>query len=129
MVKYSFNLKIKDNLLHENLSYILDLTLIQENNPVEIFNYEIRQSMRKSLQTKSGCKISDHNLDLMINTWIQDIREGYRETYLTLVLPLLIEANIDQIHENGNQQLPEIFEPDIAEIEPQFGAFPPLIFT
>lgn len=129
MVKYSFNLKIKDSSINESYSYILNLTPDRENNPVDIFNHEIKQSIRKTLQTKSSCKISDRNLALMINTWIQDIREGYRETYLTLALPLLIEANIDRLNESGNQELPEIIEPDVTEIEPQLGAFPPLIFT
>ena len=128
MVKYSLNLNIKNNSIDETYQYILDLTLNQENNPQSIFNQEIKESMTKTLQSKSGCRINNRNLDRLINNWIQDIRQGYRETYLTLDLPLLIEADLAQVKETGNQQLPELLEPDISEIIPQGGAFPPLIF-
>jgi hypothetical protein len=44
---------------------------------------------------------------------------------ITLDLPI----NLQALNEGGNQELPAIVEPDISEIEPKFGALPPLNFS
>lgn len=127
MVIYNFYLKIKGN--QDRYNYSLDFKPSQENNPEQVFTTEITESLRKTLQKKSSCAIKDKHLNRILTTWIQDIKEGYRESTLTLDLPLLIESEIDKLQELGNQQLPEMIEPDISEIEPQIGALPPLVFS
>lgn len=127
MVIYNFYLKIKGN--QDRYNYSLDFKPSQENNPEQVFTPEITESLRKKLQKKSSCAIKDKHLNRILTSWIQDIKEGYRESTLTLNLPLLIESEIDKLQEFGNQQLPEMIEPDISEIEPQIGALPPLVFS
>ncbi|WP_260446999.1 hypothetical protein [Nostoc sp. 2RC] len=97
--------------------------------PEQVFILSIREDIRLNLQNKSLCAIKDSHLNQIINTWIQDIKEGYRDSTLTLQLPLLIEAGIDQINEQGNQENPTIFNPDLSDIEPVFGMLPPLNFS
>ncbi len=126
MVKYTFALKLKDS--NEEYSYALSLTSQQENNPESVFNNEIRESMRTNLQTQSYCKINDFHLNKMITTWIQDIKEGYRDSTITLDLSLLIRENISKLNETGNQEIPALMTPDLSNIEPSFGMLPPLIF-
>ena len=127
MVIYKFFLQIKGN--QDQYNYSLDFKPNQENNPEQVFTTEIKESLRKTLQKQSSCAIKDKHLNTILTTWIQDIKEGYRESTLTLDLPLLIESEIDKLQESGNQQLPELIEPDISEIEPQIGALPPLVFS
>ena len=129
MARYAVSLKLKDSADPKEV-YTYPLTLIpaQENNPEQIFTYEIREGLRKNLQQQSGCKINDNHLQQIINTWIEDIQEGYRDTLITLDLPPLIAANIEQIQETGNQELPQLIDPDLSEIEPILGMLPPLNF-
>ncbi|MBE9170682.1 hypothetical protein IQ238_25260 [Pleurocapsales cyanobacterium LEGE 06147] len=130
MVKYSLELKIKNHDdVQNSYRYTLDLNSAQENRPEQIFEQEICQRIKQKFQTESACKISDANLNRMIAAWKEDIREGYRNTTITLDLPLLIESEIEKLQESGNQQLPEMIEPNISEIEPQIGALPPLVFS
>jgi hypothetical protein len=130
MVKYSLELKLKNyNDVQNSYRYTLDLNPAQENQPEQIFDREICQRIKQKFQTESACKISDANLNRMVAAWREDIREGYRYTTITLDLPLLIESEIEKLQESGNQQLPEMIEPDISEIEPQIGALPPLVFS
>jgi hypothetical protein len=128
MVKYSFSLKLK-GAINEEYTYGLDLTTQQENFPEKVFTQEIRESFRNTLQNKSSCAIKDNHLNQIIQTWIQDIREGYRDSNLTLNLPLLIESNLEQLNEQGNQDIPTIISPNLSDIEPQIGMFPPLNFS
>ncbi|MEA5470380.1 MULTISPECIES: hypothetical protein [unclassified Spirulina] len=129
MVKYKVSLKIKDDPDAQEYPYILDLNLNQENNPKQIFTAEISQRMREILQNKSGCKIDTTNINRIISAWVEDIQEGYRDTIVILDLPLLIAANIKNVCEGGNQEIPPLIPPDFGEIEPHVGAFPPLIFS
>lgn len=126
MATYTLFLQLKDT--GDRHSYSLDLSASQENRPEQIFTQEIRQRVQQTFQKQSACKVSEANLNRLITAWLEDIREGYRSTTVTLDLPLLIEANIEQLKENGYQQLPELIEPDLSEIEPQIGALPPLVF-
>lgn len=127
MVVYKFSLQVKGN--QDRYSYSLDFKPNQEDNPEQVFTREIKESLRKQLQKASSCGIKDHHLNRILNTWIQDIKEGYRESSLTLDLPLLIESEIDKLQEHGYQQLPKAIEPDISEIEPKLGVLPPLFFS
>lgn len=127
MVNYTFALKVKG--FHEESKYSLNLTKSQEDNPESVFNLEIRESMRHQLQNQSACKINDSHLNKMIKNWIQDIKQGYRDTITTLDLPLLLEENISKLNEQGNQEIPGLITPDLSNIEPDFGMLPPLIFS
>jgi len=126
MVKYTFSLRIKGS--DDQYIYSLDLKHTQENMPEQVFTSEIREHLRLSLQNKSLCAIKDNHLNQIIQTWIQDIKEGYRDSTLTLNLPLLIESNIDKLNEQGFQELPSVISPDLSNIEPQLGMLPPLNF-
>jgi hypothetical protein len=126
MVKYTFSLRIKGS--DEQYIYSLDFNHTQENMPEQVFTPEIREHLRLSLQNKSLCAIKDNHLNQIIQTWIQDIKEGYRDSTLTLNLPLLIESNIDKLNEQGFQELPSVISPDLSNIEPQLGMLPPLNF-
>jgi hypothetical protein len=127
MVKYLFNLKLNP-AQQEGFGYTLDLTTAQENNPSLVFSPEVRHQMRNQLQKESACKISDNHFNQMINSWIEDIQEGYRETILTLDLPLMITEQFNQLHESGYQQIPPLIAPDLSSIEPAIGFLPPLRF-
>lgn len=124
MVVYKFFLSLKNS--PERYDYPLDLTAAQEDNPEAIFTTEIRQAIRKHFQERSSCAIKENHLNQIITTWIEDIREGYRESVLTLDLPLLSDSNVEKIQDQGNQELPSLFPPDLSAIEPIGGMFPPL---
>lgn len=126
MVKYSFALKVKGT--QDEYIYALDLNYQQEDSPEKVFTLSICESLRNTLQNKSLCAIKDHHLNQIIQTWIEDIREGYRNSNMTLNLPLLIESNIEKLNEPGNQDIPTIISPNLSTIEPQMGKFPPLNF-
>ena len=126
MATYTLFLQLKDT--DDRYSYSLDLSINQENQPEQIFIPEIRQRIQQTFQSQSACKINEANLNRLTSAWLDDIREGYRTTTVTLDLPLLIEANLEQLNESGNQELPELIEPDLSGIEPQGGALPPLVF-
>jgi hypothetical protein len=126
MVKYTFNLKLKGS--SAQYTYTLDLTPTQEDMPEQIFTPAIKEDIRTTLQNLSLSAIKDHQLNNIIQTWVKDIREGYRFTSLTLNLRLLIEENIDKLQETGNQEIPKIIDPDLSDIEPEFGMLPPLNF-
>ena len=127
MTKYTLTLKNKDS--QDEYKYALDLNSTQENNPEQIFKLEIRENIRNTLQKQSSCKISDAHLNRMVTTWIQDIKEGYRDSLIQLDLPSLLLANIANLQETGNQEIPALIEPNMAEIEPTVGMLPPLIFS
>ncbi|MDJ0676571.1 MAG: hypothetical protein QNJ36_14525 [Calothrix sp. MO_167.B42] len=127
MVKYIFSLKVKDS--NDEYTYDLDLNPNQENNPEQIFTPEKRENIRIKLQNQSLCAIKDSHLNQIINTWIQDIKEGYRESTLTLNLRLLVESITENLNEPGNQENPTLVNPDLSDIEPQLGMLPPLNFS
>lgn len=127
IVKYTFALKLKDS--NEEYSYALSLTSQQENNHESVFKNEVRENMRTNLQIQSSCRINDPHLHKMITTWIQDIKEGYRDSTITLDLPLLIVENMNKFNDTGNQQIPGLIPPDLSNIEPSVGMLPPLIFS
>ena len=127
MTKYTLTLKNKGS--QDEYKYVLDLNSAQENNPEQIFKLETRETIRNNLQKQSSCKISDAHLNRMITNWIQDIKEGYRDSLIQLDLPSLLMENIANLQERGNQEIPALIEPNISEIEPCMGMLPPLIFS
>jgi hypothetical protein len=126
MVKYAFVLKLKDS--PDEYKYILDLQPNQENNPEKLLNSEIREHIRDSLQKQSSCKIDDFTLNRILRTWTQDIKEGYRDSSLTLDLPSFMDSQILLLNDSGNQDIPTLIKPDLSGIEPKIGALPPLVF-
>jgi hypothetical protein len=124
MVIYKFFLTVKGS--PDRYDYSLDLTSLQEDNPEKIFIPEIRQRMQQTLENKSSCRINPNRLEQIIQVWSEDIREGYRDTYLTLDLPLLGESKLEQLQEKGNQELPTLMSPNLLGIEPTQGMLPPL---
>ncbi|MBE9017079.1 hypothetical protein IQ272_13220 [Chroococcidiopsidales cyanobacterium LEGE 13417] len=127
MAKYTLLLKIKDS--QDEYRYALDLNLAQENNPEQFFNLEIRESLRNNLQKQSFCKINDTYLNQAIANWVQDIKEGYRDSSITLDLPSLLATNLSNLQEIGKQEMPALIEPSISDIEPCGGMLPPLLFS
>ena len=63
MVKYTFNLKLKDS--PEQYTYTLDLTPNQEDMPEQIFTPTIKEDIRTTLQKLSLSAIKDHQLNNM----------------------------------------------------------------
>ena len=128
MVIYKFFLKIAGEKSDNEYDYSLDFNLHEEDNPSQKFTPEIRKSMQKALQNKTLCAIKDRDMEKIIRTWIEDIKEGYRESKIKLDLPLLIAGNISEINEGGNQAIPHLIEPELSTIEPCSGMLPPLNF-
>lgn len=124
MVKYILQLKVEEN--SKPYQYALDLKITQENSPESIFTEEIRHSMKNTLEKQSGCKINTGHLNQIINTWSQEIKQGFRTTTITLKLPLAIMENLNQLQETGYQNKPELKEPPWEEIKPTEGILPPL---
>lgn len=127
MTKYTLILKTKDS--QDEYKYALNLNLAQESNPEQVFNLEIRESLRNNLQKQSLCKINDTYLNRAIANWIQDIKEGYRDSSITLDLPSLLATNLSSLQEVGNQEISALIEPSTSDIEPCGGMLPPLLFS
>lgn len=127
MIQYSFYLIVSG--VNERYTYRLQLTPREEDYPEEAFTPSRCQKIREHLEVESTCRIDDNSLARIVKTWIKDIREGYRESSITLELPSLLESQIMDLQDDGNQEIPPLFPPDPSEIEPQHGAFPPLIFN
>ena len=126
MVKYSFTLVIKGS--QDKYGYTVDLNQSGENRPEGFFTQDVCQTMRMELQRQSLCRIDNNALNRIVKTWIQDIKEGYRSSSLTLELLPLSESNIEELSDCGNQEIPPIIYPDISQIEPVGGALPLLNF-
>ena len=128
MITYDFSLCVTNND-NKRGQYQLQFKDYEEDNPEQKFTPEVRENMRRKLQKETQSKINESNLDKMIQSWIQDIREGFRNTSLNINLPSLLTDGINLLEENGNQNLPGIIPPPLSEIEPQIGCFPPLNFV
>ncbi len=127
MVKYLFSLRVKGS--PEEYRYDLDLQPHEENTPEKAFTPQRQEDIRASLQNQSLCAIKDHHLQQIIKTWSEDIKEGFRSSNITLNLPLLSQANLEQLSEPGNQEIPALVTPDLSGIEPLLGMLPPLVFA
>jgi hypothetical protein len=127
MICYDFFLYLQGS--NASYKYSLNFKPEEEDDPERKFTSEIRESMRRDLEKKSSCKIDPATLNKMIQPWIEDIKEGFRETSMTLDLPSLLTDGLSHLQEQGYQNLPEVIPPDLADIEPQFGCLPPLNFV
>ncbi|MDJ0511366.1 MAG: hypothetical protein QNJ64_19245 [Crocosphaera sp.] len=125
MIRYLLTLHTQDSP-PQGYQYPLELEQYHEDNPEKIFTPEACKTLKNYLEHKSSCTIREHHLNQMINTWIEDIAEGYRETSIHLDLPFLFEENVEKIQDLGNQELPNLFPPDLTGIEPSFGVLPSL---
>ncbi|GAA6623619.1 hypothetical protein [Scytonema sp. NUACC26] len=128
MVRYKLFLTLQDNT-GERPEYTLHLSQDQENSPDRIFDYEVREQIRSQLQNQSQRQINETHLSHIVSNWIRDIKLGYRETVISLNLPLISEASIEDLKEGGYRDLPAPIPPDSESIEPQGGALPSLIFS
>jgi hypothetical protein len=122
MVKYTVTIKNKED--NQEYSYGLELNQNQEDNPQLIFSPEITISMQKQLEAKSMATFTDYQLQQIINTWIEDIKEGYRLTLITLKLKSALDENLKLLTDNGYQEIPDFTEPDLENIEPMGGVLP-----
>ncbi|GCE92340.1 hypothetical protein NIES46_03790 [Arthrospira platensis NIES-46] len=129
MVQYTLYLLSTSQPDSQPVSYNLNISENEENNPESIFNSKLREKMRSQLQQQTACAINNANLEKIIKTWLEDIREGYRTTSITLDLPALEFEEIHQIQDSGDRRIPDLFPPNFSQIEPQGGALPPLDFT
>jgi hypothetical protein len=126
MVKYKISMKLRGT--NDDYQHILDLQRNEESNPDIAFTSARREQIRESLQQQSACKVDDRALNHIVKTWKEDIEMGFRDSAITLDLPLLIESQINDINEPGNQEIPDLVSPNLSGIEPKFGVLPPLIF-
>jgi hypothetical protein len=129
MVEYTLHLAIRNSETNNSITHTLKLPPDLENNPDRLFDLPFSTKLRAVLQQKSNCAINNAQLDRIITTWREDIREGYRTTSLSLDLPPLEFENIHQLQDTGDRTIPPLFPPDLSEIEPQGGALPPLTFS
>lgn len=125
MVKYTITIINKED--NQNYSYSLQLNQNQEDNPQIIFSPEITISMQKQLETKSMTTFTEYQLQQIINAWIEDIKEGYRNTIITLKLKSILDENLKLLTDLGNQDIPDFIEPDLENIEPVGGVLPPIL--
>ncbi|BAQ60134.1 hypothetical protein GM3708_540 [Geminocystis sp. NIES-3708] len=124
MVEYTVIIKEKED--NKQYSYSLQLNQDQEDNPGVIFSAEIMTSMQKQLEIKSMAIFTQHQLQQIMNIWIEDIKEGYRNTIITLKLKSILDESLKLLKDNGNQDLPNFVEPDLENIEPLGGVLPPI---
>jgi hypothetical protein len=129
MVEYTLHLAIGNSETNSSITHTLQLTPDLENSPDRLFDLPFSTKLRTVLQQKSNCAINNAQLDRIITTWREDIREGYRTTSLSLDLIPLEFENIHQLQDTGDRTVPPLLSPDLSEIEPQGGALPPLIFS
>ncbi|MDY7008307.1 MAG: hypothetical protein SWX82_31370 [Cyanobacteriota bacterium] len=129
MVKYILKIANESQPNLNPVEYSLDLGYELENNPERLFNPEFRKQLRSTLQKKTSCSINDYHLKTIVETWMEDIYRGYRLTSLSLNLPPLEFDNIHRLQDPGDFSIPDLFPPDLSQICPKNGAFPPLIFN
>ncbi|NEO54812.1 MAG: hypothetical protein F6K54_18025 [Okeania sp. SIO3B5] len=129
MVKYTLKIANENQPNLNPVEHSLDLGYELENNPERLFNSEFRKQLRSTLQTKTSCSINDYHLKTIVETWMEDIYRGYRLTSLSLNLLPLEFDKIHQLQDPGDFSIPDLFPPDLSQICPKNGAFPPLIFN
>ena len=120
MVQYSLNLTQKNT----NQQYRYN-----EDQPTNFFTPIVCNKIKNELESQSKCQINDMHLKTIIKTWVQDIKEGYRDSSLILDLPVTNHQNIHNLTELGNQEIPPLIYPDLSNLEPKIGALPPLDFS
>ncbi len=131
MVQYQLRLELEN--WQKPYIYKIDLNVQQENDPEKLFQQEIRQSLSKDLEGTISCQISPNKLEKILSRWIEDIKEGYRETTMNLELPSTQKEQDlkfrEENYEIDDDNIPELVMPDLSGIEPQVGCLPPLDFS
>ncbi|MDY7003927.1 MAG: hypothetical protein SWX82_08200 [Cyanobacteriota bacterium] len=127
MVEYSLTLTNKNT--NQISRYTLDLEEYYENRPASFFTPIVCNKIRNELQNQGSFHINDMYLQIIIKTWVQDIKEGYRDSNIVLDLPKINHRNINSLKESGNQEIPQLIYPDLSDLEPKIGALPPLDFS
>ncbi|MGC9503151.1 hypothetical protein [Baaleninema sp.] len=129
MVRYTFLLATEKTPDPNYVSHHLDLPPALENDPDRLFDRAFCEDLRSILQQKTDCAINDVQLDRIVKAWLEDIKEGYRNTRLVLELPPLEFENVHQLQDEGDRTVPPLIPPDLSDIAPQGGALPPLTFN
>ncbi len=127
MVQYSLTLTNKNT--NQQYRYTIDLGKNYEDQPDSFFTPIVCHQIRNELESRSRCQINDISLQIIINIWIKDIKEGYRDSSLLLDLPAINHQNIHNLVESGNPEIPSLIYPDLSDVEPNIGALPPLDFS
>ncbi|GAB1543731.1 hypothetical protein NUACC21_64070 [Scytonema sp. NUACC21] len=72
---------------NKEISYSLDLTGTYEDYPEDYFQVtEHRAHLRNTLETKTARQVSDTQLHQVINTWMEDIKQGLHRSTIRLEL-------------------------------------------
>lgn len=130
MIQYHLELTISNsNTDSSTFQYTIHLTPQEENYPKQKFKPQFCQELRRDLQQETSCKINQANLKKIINLWIEDIKEGYRTTTISIDLQTSIVEDLKAIHDKGNQELPDFLSPNLSSIEPKKGELPNLNFS
>ncbi len=127
MVKYSLTIKNKNT--NKEHRYALELNKDEENMPEQFFTSAVCDRLKIDLQKQSGCRLNDSNLSLIIATWIEDIKEGYRNSTIALNLPFIKPEHLDNLQAPVYNKSPDLIAPNLADVEPKLGAMPPLDFS
>lgn len=127
MTSYKLILTYTDHAQPVQLN--ISLTKTQEDYPEMYFSHEAKENIRTTIQKQTACAVMDNHLNKIITSWIQDIKEGYPESKVKINLPSLLEVNFLKICDCGNQDIPDLFEPQPSDFEPLWGASPPLNFS
>lgn len=112
MPQYTFVIIIP-NAGNKELSYSVNLDGTYEIYLEDYFQLEINQlPLRETLQTKLARKVSEPQLKLLINQWINEIKEGNRHTIIRLDLPPVdIGIPINQISPIQTTPFPSVTPP------------------
>lgn len=96
MPEYTLIVKIP-NAGNKEISYSVKLTGSYEDYPEDYFLLEnSRSNICQALQTQSGRKLESQQLKWLINEWVHNIKEGRRNTNLSLELSEDISSTSSQ---------------------------------
>ncbi|MEB3343006.1 hypothetical protein [Okeania sp.] len=126
MVQYSLNVTKKNT--NQKYRYTVDLGQYYEDQPTIFFTPIVCNKIKNELEKQSNCKINEIQLQGIIKTWIEDIKEGYRDSSIMLDLPTVNYQNIHNLTDLENQTISSVIDSDLSDIEPKIGALPPLNF-
>ena len=124
MVEYSLTLTLPDS---SRIKYAIDLSEPQEGSPDNFFTPRQKDIMKTQIRQEHKYLINDNQLNKIVLEWQEDIREGYRDTVLTVDLPSSEAELLKDFKDLGNQAIRELYKPDIGAIQPLQGKYPPII--
>lgn len=95
MSQYTLTIIIK-NAGNKEISHSINLTGTNETYPEDYFLIPDNQTnLQNLIETKTARKIDEIKLKQIINTWLQDIREGLPQTTIRTELPVDILTQED----------------------------------